>query len=41
MALGRRNSERRGEFGIAAAETAAGPRHVYFERLNAIMAEAV
>jgi len=40
MALGRRRSERQGEFWIAAAETASGPRHVFYERLNTILAEA-
>ncbi len=40
MALGRRRSERQETFWIAAAETATGPRHVFYERLNAILAEA-
>jgi len=40
MALGRRSSERQETFWIAAAETATGPRHVFYERLNAILAEA-
>ncbi len=40
MALGRRKSERQETFGIAVAETASGPRHVFYERLNAILAEA-
>ncbi len=40
MAWGRRKSERQETFWIAAAETASGPRHVFYERLNAILAEA-
>jgi len=40
MVLGRRSSKRQGEFGIAAAEIATGPRHVSSERLNAILAKA-
>jgi len=40
MALGRQSSERQGEFWIATSESAIGPRHVFYERLNAILAEA-
>ena len=40
MALGRRRSERQETFWIAASETATGPRHVFYEQLNAILAEA-
>lgn len=39
MALGRRKAERQGTFWIAASESARGPRHVFYERLNAILAE--
>jgi hypothetical protein len=40
MALGKRKAERQGEFWIAAADSARGPRHVFYEKLNAILAEA-
>lgn len=40
MALGKRNSERQGEFWISTSEAAIGPRHIFYERLNAILAEA-
>ena len=40
MALGKRNSERQGEFWIATSESAVGPRHVFYEKLNAILAAA-
>lgn len=38
MALGKRGAER--EFWIATSESARGPRHVFYERLNVILAEA-
>jgi transposase len=40
MALGRRETERQGEFWIATAELAGAPRHVFYERLNQLFAEA-
>jgi len=40
MALGKRKAERQGEFWIAATDMASGPRHVFYEKLNAILAEA-
>ncbi len=40
MALGRRNGERQGEFWIATSQSAQGPRHVFYERLNAILGTA-
>jgi transposase len=40
MALGRQSSQRQGEFWIATSESAIGPRHVFYERLNAILGEA-
>lgn len=38
MALGRRNSERQGEFWVAAAELAGGSGHVFYDRLNDVLA---
>jgi len=40
MALGKRRVERQGEFWVAATDVAIGPRHVFYEKLNAILAEA-
>ena len=40
MAVGKRKAERQGEFWIAATDMASGPRHVFYEKLNAILAEA-
>ena len=40
MALGRRRRERQGELWVATDRVAAGPRNVFYERLNAILAEA-
>jgi len=40
MALGKRRSERQREFWVAANDVASGPRHVFYEKLNAILAEA-
>ncbi len=40
MALGRRNGERQGEFWIATSDSAQGPRHVFSERLKAILGTA-
>jgi transposase len=40
MALGKRKAERQREFWISATDSASGPRHVFYEKLNAILAEA-
>ena len=40
MALGKRKTERQQEFWISANEAATGPRHVFYEKLNAILDEA-
>ena len=40
VALGKRRVERQGEFGVAAADLAIEPWHVFYEKLNAILAEA-
>tara|TARA_R110002096_G_scaffold164387_1_gene332231 strand:- start:55 stop:1431 length:1377 start_codon:yes stop_codon:yes gene_type:complete len=40
MALGKRRSERQGEFWVAVTDLSSGPRHVFYEKLNAILAEA-
>ncbi len=40
MAWGRRKGERQGEFWIATSDSAQGPRHVFYERLNAILGTA-
>lgn len=40
MALGRRRGKRQGELWIAATEVAATPGHVFYEKLNALLAGA-
>ena len=40
MALGRRESERQQELWVATRDLAAAPRHVFYERLNRILADA-
>lgn len=40
MSLGRRTSERQGEFWIATADLAGGPGHVFYDRLNKLLDEA-
>lgn len=39
MALGRRRSEQQGEFWVPADKLGGGPRNVFYERLNGILAE--
>jgi len=39
MALGRRRSEQQGEFWVPADKLGGGPRNVFYERLNRILAE--
>ncbi len=40
MGMGRREVERQGTFWVATADTPQGPRHVFYEKLNTILAEA-
>ena len=40
MGMGRREVERQGTFWVATSETTQGPRHVFYEKLNALLAEA-
>ncbi len=40
MGMGRREGERQGTFWVATSETTRGPRHVFYEKLNALLAEA-
>jgi len=39
MALGRRRSERQNEFWVAADKLGSGPRNVFYDRLNQVLAE--
>ena len=39
MALGRRRSERQGEFWVAADKLDNGPRNAFYDRLNELLAE--
>ena len=41
MGMGRREVERQGTFWVATGDAAQGPRHVFYEKLNALLAEAV
>jgi transposase len=40
MALGRRNEQRQGEFWVATGQLPTSPGHVFYEKLNALLAEA-
>jgi len=40
MALGRRNKEQQGQFWVAAQRLPTSPGHVFYEKLNALLAEA-
>jgi transposase len=40
MALGRRNEERQGEFWVATQQLPTSPGHVFYEKLNGLLAEA-
>ncbi len=40
MALGRRNEERQQEFWVATQDLAQTPRHVFYDQLNRLLAEA-
>lgn len=40
MGMGRRNTERQQELWVPAQQLSAGPRHVFYERLNRLLAEA-
>ncbi len=40
MALGRRNEERQGEFWVAAQRLPSSPGHVFYDKLNGLLAEA-
>ena len=40
MALGRRNEERQGEFWVATKQLPTSPGHVFYEKLNGLLAEA-
>ena len=40
MGMGRRASERQGEFWVPAQSMATAPRHVFYERLNRLLADA-
>jgi transposase len=40
MALGRRNDERQGELWVATPELPSSPGHVFYEKLNGLLAEA-
>jgi transposase len=40
MALGRRNEERQGEFWVATQKLPTAPGHVFYEKLNRLLAEA-
>lgn len=40
MGMGRRNTERQQELWVPAQQLAAGPRHVFYERLNRLLADA-
>src|SRR5438034_6304075 len=40
MALGRRNGERQGEFWVATQQLPTSPGHVFYEKLNGLLAEA-
>src|SRR5688500_18934117 len=39
MGMGRRKQERQGELWIAAGDLAGAPRHVFYDRLNRLLAE--
>ena len=40
MSLGRRQQERQAEFWVATHDLAGGPGHVFYDRLNKLLAEA-
>lgn len=40
MGMGRREGERQGMLWVATSETTRGPRHVFYEKLNSLLAEA-
>jgi len=40
MALGKRNGERQAEFWVATQDLSSGPRHVFYDTLNQVLAQA-
>jgi len=40
MGMGRRQTERQQELWVPTQELSAGPRHVFYERLNRLLADA-